>query len=58
MNGELNRSPENIGVESRKGLADIQACEGKGGSAGNEGKTERQGTEGTVWVRATGVDRQ
>lgn len=31
MNGELNRSPENIGVGSRKGLADIQACEGWGG---------------------------
>lgn len=34
MNGELNRSPENIGVGSRKGLADIQACEGRGKEGG------------------------
>lgn len=31
MIGEARRSPEDIGVGSRKGLADIQACGGLGG---------------------------
>lgn len=46
MNGELNRSPENIGVGSRKGLADIQACEGWGGALVTKGRQRGRGQRG------------
>lgn len=39
-------------------MADVQACRGAGGDRGalsmKQGETERQGTEGTVWVREGG----
>lgn len=50
MNGELNRSPENIEVGSRKGLADIQACEGRGrvtgGALVTKGRQRGRGQRG------------